>query len=153
MSDTLRGPAMADGFVPVAQEGTFIGHIGGLHWKRLADRVETRLFLERKHTNPIGTAHGGLLMTMLDITLGATAQAFIGHHGEGHPATIQVSCSLIAAAREGELLCGEASVDSATRTMSFVSGRLHVAGKTILTGSAVFRNPPPSDAPSQVRTR
>ncbi len=135
-----------DGFEPIGQADSFIGHVGGLHWRRLADSTQTCLVLERKHTNPIGTAHGGLLMTMLDITLGATAQSRLGHTGEGHPATIQLSTSLMAAAREGELLQGEAQVDAATRTMSFVSGRLHVGGRTVITGSAVFRNPPSPDA-------
>ena len=30
--------------------------------------------------------------------------------------------------------------------MSFVSGRLHVNGRTVVTGTAVFRNPPSPDA-------
>jgi uncharacterized protein (TIGR00369 family) len=135
-----------EGFEPIGQDDTFIGHVGGLHWRRHADATETCLVLAKQHTNPIGTAHGGLMMTLLDITLGATAQSHIGHSGEGHPATIQLSASLIAAAREGELLQGEARVDAATRTMSFVSGRLHVDGRTVMTGSAVFRNPPSPDA-------
>ena len=135
-----------EGFEPIGQDETFIGHVGGLHWRRLADRTETCIVLAKRHTNPIGTAHGGLLTTMLDITLGATAQSAIGHTGTGHPATIQLSANLIAAAHEGELLQGEARADAVTRTMSFVSGRLHVGGRTVITGSAVFRNPPSPDA-------
>jgi len=140
--DAARIP---EGFRPIPEQDTFIGHVGGFYWRPLDDRMETCVVLARQHANPIGIAHGGLLMTLLDITLGATAQLFIKHRGEGHPATIQLSCSLIAPAREGEVLQGEARVDQATRTMSFVSGRLHVAGRTVMTGSAVFRNPPSPD--------
>ncbi len=135
-----------EGFEPVREDDTFLGHVGGLYWRRLDDHTDTCIVLAKRHTNPIGTAHGGLLATMLDITLGATAQAHIGHTGTGHPATIQLSINLIGPAREGELLLGEARVDAATRTMSFVSGRLHVGGRTVVTGSAVFRNPPSPDA-------
>jgi uncharacterized protein (TIGR00369 family) len=131
------------GFEPVRQPDGFIDHLAGIHWtRRRKTAVETCLIVAKYHTNPIGTAHGGVILTLLDLTLGATAQAYIGHDGPGHPATVQLSTNFIAGAREGDLLMGEAVVDSATRTMSFVSGRLHVDGKTIATASAVFRNPP-----------
>ncbi len=145
MSAAIATNAIPEGFVLVPEFDTFIGHVGGLHWKKLEDRTETLLVVQKHHTNPIGTAHGGLLMTLLDITLGATAQQYIQHRGGGHPATIQLSCSLIAGAKLGDTLMGEARVDTATKTLSFVTGRLHVSGKTIITGTAVFRNPPPTE--------
>jgi uncharacterized protein (TIGR00369 family) len=130
------------GFVPVLQPEGFIDLVAGIHWTQHEKSVETCLVVAKQHTNPIGTAHGGVILTLLDLTLGATAQAYLGHDGPGHPATIQLSTTFIAGARKGDLVMGEAAVDSATRTMSFVSGRLHVDGKTIATASAVFRNPP-----------
>jgi uncharacterized protein (TIGR00369 family) len=142
-NEESRTATLPAGFVPVGEESSFIGHIGGLHWRTLEDRMETCVLLEARHTNPIGWAHGGLLMTLLDITLGATAQVALRHDRPGHPVTIQFSCNLVGAARLGALLRGEARVDASTRTMSFVSGRLHVDGRTVATGSAVFRNPPP----------
>ena len=143
MTDTQASPP--EGYVAIDEPGSFIGHIGGLHWRKLDDRTETWLRLGKRHTNPIGTAHGGMLMTMMDITLGATVQSHVRHEGPGHPATIQLSVSMIGAAREGETVQGEARVDSTTRTMSFASGRLHVGGRTIATGTGVFRNPPKPD--------
>jgi uncharacterized protein (TIGR00369 family) len=134
-----------DGFVPIPEDGSFIGHVGGMEWCLRDGGATTRMRVARHHTNPIGIAHGGVLMTLLDITLGATAQAALAQGDAGpHPATVSLTCNLLAAAREGELLQGEARVDTATRSLSFVSGRLHVTGRTVATASAVFRNPPPT---------
>jgi acyl-coenzyme A thioesterase PaaI-like protein len=135
-----------DGFVPLEQGGTFLDHVGGLLWRRHEDRTDTCLVLEPHHLNPNGTAHGGLLLTMLDITLGATAESYLGVVDGRHPATIQLSTSMLAPARDGELVLGEAVVDGSSRTVTFVSGRLHCAGRSLLTASAVFRNPAPQRA-------
>jgi uncharacterized protein (TIGR00369 family) len=146
MTDTIDTP---DGFEPLGQDGTFLDHVGGLLWRRLPDRTDTCVLVQAHHANPNGTAHGGLLMTLLDITLGATAESFLGIRADGrHPATIQLSCSFLQAAATGHWLFGEARVERATRTLTFVSGRLHTGGETVLTASAVFRNPSPAPAPA-----
>jgi uncharacterized protein (TIGR00369 family) len=132
-----------EGFEPVLQEQTFIAHIGGIHRRQTDERVETCLVVKKHHTNPNGVVHGGVVMTMLDITLGMNAQAAVGRESGRHPITIQLSCSLVAGAREGELLRGEARVEASTRSLCFVSGRVHVDGRTVSSASAVFRIPSP----------
>lgn len=141
-----------EGFVPLDQEGTFLCHVGGLLWRRGTDRTDLCVSLAPHHLNPNGTAHGGFLMTVLDITLGATVESFLGADPDRHPVTLQLSCSMLAPARGGELLFGEATVDQSTRTVTFVSARLHSEGRTVLTASAVFRNPP-SRSPAQLMPR
>ena len=69
---------VSDEFVSFGQVDTFIGLVGPIHYRNLGDRTETRLKLERRHVNPMGSAHGGLLMTVMDITLGSTAGASVG---------------------------------------------------------------------------
>jgi uncharacterized protein (TIGR00369 family) len=137
----------SDEYVSFGQIDTFIGLVGPIHYRNLGDRTETKLLLERRHVNPMGSAHGGLLMTVMDITLGSTAGASVGFGGV-YP-TVQLSCSFLAAAMQGEELRGEAKVDRMTKTLAFVSGRLMVGDRVIMTASAVFRNPPPG-APSRV---
>lgn len=134
----------ADGFVPMGQDGTFLGHVGGLTWRRGEDRTDVCVEVAPQHLNPNGTAHGGFLLTVLDITLGATVESYLGVAADRHPVTLQLSCSMLAPARGGALLFGEASVDRSTRTVTFVSARLHSDGQTVLTASAVFRNPSPA---------
>ena len=137
----------SDEFVSFGQLDTFIGLVGPIYYRVLSDRTETKLLLERRHVNPMGSAHGGLLMTMMDITLGSTAGASVGFGGV-YP-TVQLSCSFLAAAMMGEELRGEAEVQRMTKTLAFVSGRLMVDDRVIMIASSVFRNPPPG-APSKV---
>lgn len=133
-------PQEMDGFVSFGQEGTFIGLVGPIYFRNLGDRTETRLVLEQRHVNPTGSAHGGLLMTLMDITLGSTAGARIGHHGV-YP-TVQMSCNIMAGAKLGEELRGTAEVQRLTKTLAFVTGRLAVDDRVVMTAQAVFRNPP-----------
>ena len=137
----------SDDFVSFGQLDTFIGLVGPIYYRNLGDRTETKLLLERRHVNPMGSAHGGLLMTLMDITLGSTAGASVGFGGV-YP-TVQLSCSFMAAAMMGEELRGEAEVQRMTKTLAFVNGRLTVGDRIIMTASSVFRNPP-AGAPSKV---
>ncbi len=137
----------SDDFVSFGQLDTFIGLVGPIYYRNLGDRTETKLLLERRHVNPMGSAHGGLLMTLMDITLGSTAGASVGFGGV-YP-TVQLSCSFMAAAMMGEELRGEAEVQRMTKTLAFVNGRLMVGDRIIMTASSVFRNPP-AGAPSKV---
>ncbi|URN01058.1 PaaI family thioesterase [Actinomadura madurae] len=138
-----------EGFVPLGQEGTFLDHVGGLMWRRGTDRTDVCVSPAPHHLNPNGTAHGGFLMTVLDITLGATVESYLGVNPDRHPVTLQLSCSMMAPAHGGELLFGEATVDQSTRTVTFASARLHSQGRTVLTASAVFRNPHHTDRPRE----
>jgi uncharacterized protein (TIGR00369 family) len=133
---TARVP---EGFLPFDEPGTYIGMIGPLYRRREGDRITLCLPIERRHTNPMGTAHGGLLMTLVDLTLGMNVGAAIGH--DVPVPTVQLSCSLIAAAKEGETVFGDAEVDRATRTFAFVSGTLRAEGRVLLRASAIFRYP------------
>lgn len=132
------------GFEPRFEADTFLDHVGPFHHCIGEKSVQFALVVARRHTNPAGTTHGGLLMSMMDVTLGASAARVIGH--EGIVATVQMSCNLFAAAREGDLIIGEATVDKVTRTLSFVTGRIRCGDKVLMTASAVFRNPPDSPA-------
>jgi len=128
-----------EGFEAFDEPGTYIGMVGPLYRRREGDRVVLCLPIERRHTNPMGTAHGGLLMTLADLALGMNVCAAIGH--DVPVPTVQLSCSLIAAAKEGETVFGEAEVDRITRTFAFVSGVLRAEGRVLLRATAVFRCP------------
>ncbi len=133
-------PQESDDLISFGQEDTFIGLVGPIYYRNLGDRTETRLLLERRHVNPTGSAHGGLLMTVMDITLGSTAGASVGHSGV-YP-TVQLSCNFMAGAKLGEEIRGTAEVQRMTKTLAFVTGRLAVGDRVVMTAQADFRNPP-----------
>lgn len=128
-------------FRPIGQEGTFLDHVGGIEWDREGDHVRTRLTVRPQHVNPNGTIHGGLLLTLLDFTLGAEVERSLGPGLQGHPITIQLSSSMIAAASLGETVHGDARTTTSTKTMSFVEGQITCGGRVLATATAVFRNP------------
>ena len=125
----------------IRDEGqSYMDHIGPIYHRVLEDSVQLGVRLSKHQLNPIGTTHGGMLMSLMDVTLGATAARVLGH--EGVVATVQLSCNMIAAAREGEWIHGEGRVDKTTRTLSFVSGRIMAGDRVLLTATGIFRNPP-----------
>ncbi|MFD2416548.1 PaaI family thioesterase [Amycolatopsis pigmentata] len=125
---------------PLAQEG-FLGYLGGI-WVRQADGcVDTCLLIAADHLNPNGTVHGGVLLSLLDYTLGATAEAALGQGTGRHPATISLTTHFLAAADRRDLLFGTAQVLRRTRTLSFVEGQVSSGGRPVASASAVFRNP------------
>lgn len=130
-------------FESIGQVGTFLDHVGGLEMRRSSDQVEVRLPLEERHLNPNGTTHGGLILTLLDFTLGVTVEQSLGDGLAGHPITIQLSSSMIGSAELGETIVGTGRIDAATKTMTFVAGEITCEGRTLATATAVFRNPRP----------
>lgn len=135
-------------FADVGQKDSFLGHLHGIRRRPLDDRVETCLRVEPQHLNPNGTVHGGVLLTLLDVTLGMTVEAYLNSPSGRHPITVQLNSSMIAAASEGQVVFGQAQVDGSSRTMTWASGRLVCEGRTLMTGTAVFRNPPANVAPA-----
>lgn len=132
------------GFTLMAQGGTFMDHVGPV-WLRVdADRAVVLLRVERQHTNPNGSVHGGVLMTLMDVTLGSALEGALRARdttGEGHPITMQLSCSMVGAARLGDLLHVEATVDRLARSVGFSSGRITANDRLVMTASAVFKPP------------
>lgn len=133
-------------FAPIGQEGTFLGHVGGIEWDRDGDHLRTRLTVRSEHVNPNGTIHGGVLLTLLDFTLGAEVERSLGPGLDGHPITIQLSSSMIAAASLGQTVHGSARITANTKTLSFVEGQITCGETALATGTAVFRNPRPAAA-------
>lgn len=128
-------------YTSIGQEGTFLDHIGGIEWSAAPDEIGIRLTVRSAHVNPNGTVHGGLILTLLDFTLGAEVERSLGAGQQGHPITIQLSCSMIGAASLGETLLGSARVTARTKTMSFVAGEITCDGRLVASATAVFRNP------------
>ena len=73
---TEPGPA---GFQLACESDTFIDHVGPILYRPNEKSVTLYLRIERRHTNPAGSAHGGLLMTMMDLTLARSAGRYLGH--------------------------------------------------------------------------
>ncbi len=129
-----------EGFSLRSEGSSYMDHIGPIYQRVLERSVQLGVRLAAHQLNPLGTTHGGMLMSLIDVTLGASAARCLGH--DGAVATVQLSCNMIAAARAGEWIHTEATVEKITRTLTFISGRIMADDRVLLTATGIFRNPP-----------
>jgi acyl-coenzyme A thioesterase PaaI-like protein len=128
-----------EGFEIFGDPGGFVHRNGPLYIDRQSAKPTVRLRLGPQHTNSIGIASGGLLMTVLDITLGTNVSKAAGF--QGICPTVQFGVNLISSAKDGEELIGSAEVTQVTRSLVFATGRLTVDGKVVATATGVFKIP------------
>ena len=89
-----------DGFVPLQlRPNPYIDACGPLYGRRDGDALRLGLRVERRHCNPAGSCHGGMLTTLADmlLVLGASAQTGLSRY----MLTVNLSCDFIAPAMEG----------------------------------------------------
>jgi uncharacterized protein (TIGR00369 family) len=115
----------------------YIDACGPLYGRRDGDAFVLGLRVERRHCNPGGTCHGGMLTTLADmlLVLGASAQT-------GDPRymlTVSLSCDFIGPAPEGSWIEGRLQVLRATRSLVFCQGVLEAGSATVLRCSGIVK--------------
>ena len=91
---------------------------------------------EAAHINGSGVVHGGLLMTMADVTL--CAAAVLGAPDE-RAITVSLTADFISAGRLGDLLEATAEIVRRTGSLVFARGQIEANGQVLLTCSAVIK--------------
>lgn len=125
------------GFAPVGGTSEFTNLVGPFWEKLEAGRLYRGIRIEPRHSNRLGIAHGGLLLSFADTLLGAALR-----HGLGSPrpaVTVKLSTDLMSAARIGEWLEGMAEVTQAGHSLVFVRGRAYIGRRTVFTAEGVFQ--------------
>lgn len=138
-----------EGYVLHGQPGGFVHRNGPVYVKYEDRSSHLTMLLGAEHTNASGIASGGLIMMLLDITLGTHVSAALAY--KGICPTVQMSCNLVSAAKVGEQLIGESEITRITKTLAFASGHLRVGERRIATASGVFHIPP--EAADGIRSR
>lgn len=126
------------GFEPLRNAGNFSTMIGPTFQRREPDGTLTfALPVTEKHLNARGVVHGGMLMSFMDQLLGRTVHNATGR--SGGTATVQLDNQFLSGVREGELVIGKGNVERVTRSLVFVTGRLSVDDRAVLTSSGVWK--------------
>ncbi len=114
----------------------FIEHLGVEVISQAPGHVVCRLDIKPEHRNSWGAPHGGIVMTLLDFTMGMAGRT---SHSTGKGAvTVEMKTSFIAAG-EGALIC-TGQVAQAGRTLIFCSGEVRDAsGKLCAQALATFK--------------
>ena len=127
-----------DGFVPLQlRPNPYIDACGPLYGRRDGDALCLGLRVERRHCNPAGSCHGGMLTTLADmlLVLGAGAQTGLSRY----MVTVNRSCDFIAPAMEGAWVEGRLQVLRSTRNLVFCQGNLQADGALVLRLSGIAK--------------
>ena len=90
---------------------------------------------EDRHCNRHGIVHGGLMMTMIDLTMIVSAK----EHQDEQIVTVSLNSEFVAAGQVGDIIEAEGEVVRRTRSLAFVRGRVFVGDRTLLSSSAVLK--------------
>ncbi|MGG5822108.1 PaaI family thioesterase [Falsiroseomonas sp. HW251] len=131
---------MPPGFEPWPSRAgdDFLSHNGPLY-RRFEGGFTLGFRVEKRHCNPGGTCHGGMLSFLADMLLIGGSHAALNFHD--FTRTISLHCDYLDAAPMGAWLEGRMEVVRATRTLIFGEGRLTIAGKPVLRVDGILRRP------------
>jgi acyl-coenzyme A thioesterase 13 len=130
-------PRAPPGFEPLFRTSPFLETVGPLFYRKEPDgSFVVGLRILPKHTNARGSAHGGLLLTLLDVALGYRA-AF----SQDPPAaltTASVTADFAGAPKLGDWVEAHVDVQKVGSRLAFANAFLVVNGERLVRASAVF---------------
>jgi uncharacterized protein (TIGR00369 family) len=137
--DPTETPPSPEGFIPLpfGPHGTFLAINGPLSGKREGNRLVLGFRVERRHVNPIGICHGGMLMTFADMVL-AIGSIFETKLGRFLP-TVNLTGDFLAPAPFGSWVEGRTQVLRTTRNLIFAQALVEADGVPVLRTSGILK--------------
>ncbi|HYM31295.1 MAG TPA: PaaI family thioesterase [Candidatus Cybelea sp.] len=135
----LAGEAVPEGFAPLpfGPDGSFIHVNGPLYGRRDGDDLVMGFRVEPRHCNPANVCHGGMLMSVADMLLGAGSN-FRSQLSRFLP-TVNMTADFLAPAPLGAWVEGRADVLRITRNLVFAQCLLTADGAPALRASGVLK--------------
>ncbi len=115
----------------------FNGHVGPIRFAQAGDLIwMASLDLDTRHMNAGGVCHGGLLMTLADVVMGAASF----EAAERHPcATIEMNSHFVAAAKSGQTALAKAEQLRHAGGLSFMKCEIWSGGRLVLRASGIWK--------------
>ena len=128
------------GFRLIAFEGvTFNSSIGPFYIKRDEREIVLGFRAEQRHCNPAGIVHGGMLMTVADMTAGFCT-AMNAKIDKFMP-TVNMTFDFVASGNVGDWIEGRSEIMKITRSLAFTTVDLSTAGRRLLRASCIMKIP------------
>ena len=129
-------PPPIEGYTIYDPIDPFENDAGPFYWRLLNDGSHHFVLrTEERHANAHGLIHGGLMMTMADLTMAVTAK--------GDPDDVYVTVSFnsefVAPGHAGDLVEARGELVRRTGSMAFVRGNIHVGERTLFVCSGVMK--------------
>ncbi len=114
-----------------------ISTLVGPFWERRVDGgIEIGIVCDARHDNGRGNMHGGLLMTLADLGMGAAVRAT---GDDVQCATVQLDVAFLQGVELGEFVTTECQIRHQTKRMVFVSGLLKAGERAVASAQGVFK--------------
>lgn len=134
MSDTPTPPL--EGYSIYDPIDPYENRSGPFFWRQLPDHTHHFILrAQARHCNRHGLVHGGLMMTMIDLTMVVSAK----QHRDEQLVTVALNTEFVAAGRAGDLIEATGELVRRTSSLAFVRGKVQVGGRVLLTASAVLK--------------
>ena len=131
--------AVPDGFrVAAGYCGAFISHCGPLFARLDGEELALGFRVLARHTNPLEAAHGGMLASLADMLLAASAMYRKEGWGRILP-TISLQLDFLAPARLGAWVEGRAEILKTSGSMIFSQGIVRADGEPVLRASGILK--------------
>jgi uncharacterized protein (TIGR00369 family) len=121
----------------------FIGVNGPLYVRRTESAFHLGFRVERRHCNPMGICHGGMMATFCDMLLPISAHVLSAEIGRRFLPTINLQIDYLAASPLGAWVQGEAQLLRTTRSLVFMQGLVQADGVNVARVSGIFKIGPP----------
>lgn len=125
----------AEGWSPWPPSG-FSGFTGPLWSRPEGEGWAYGVLADERHANNHGIVHGGMLVTLLDNTLGITVHRAVGNRPG---VTMQLNTQFLSAAHPGDFLVGRGEILRLARSVAFVRGTVSVGDRLIVAGDGVWK--------------
>jgi uncharacterized protein (TIGR00369 family) len=124
------------GFAPTHLIDPFEIYVGPVFDSGTIGSKTYALCVEARHVNKRGVLHGGMLMTLADLTLG---QAVWDATENAPCATLNMQSHFLRPAKMGDIVQVTPQLVRRTRALVFMRGDFMVEGETIFTAARVWK--------------
>lgn len=125
-----------EGFAEIRLIDPFELHVGPAFGQGEKGARRYAFVPEAHHCNMRGVVHGGMLMTLADMTLG---QAVWDMTDNAPSVTLNMQTQFLKSVRAGECIEVLPEMTRRTRAMVFMRGDFRVAGEIVMTASSVWK--------------
>ncbi len=129
-------PPLLEGYTIYDPVDPYENQAGPFFWRQRDDGGHHFVVkAEARHCNRHAIVHGGLMMTMIDLTMVVAAK----QTWEEQLVTVSFNAEFTAAGQQGELIEATGEVVRHTNSLAFVRGQVFVGERTLLNASGVFK--------------
>ena len=133
---SARTVAPPEGFEICPIIDPFEAYIGPYFRRRVPEGCEFCLPLDDRHLNAMGNAHGGMLMTFADASMGLTAWEAVT---DGPVVTLGMNLTFQSAAQVGSLIRITPRITRQTRSVLFIEGDLRTDDQIIAGATSIWK--------------